>query len=80
MCMLDIPSDLQVNKLTVTLLGNKLVIIENYISIIEYDTVVIRIKGKGCNVKIIGDKLSLKYMCESEMAIKGIINSVEYTD
>lgn len=78
--MVEIPSDLQVNKLTVTLLANKFAIVENYISIVEYDTAVIRVKGKGCSVKIIGDKLSLKYMDESEIGIKGIIKSVEYTD
>ncbi|RDY29722.1 sporulation protein [Romboutsia weinsteinii] len=78
--MVDISTDLQVNQPTVTIIGNTFVSIENYLSIIVYDTVLIKIKTKIRTVKITGDKLSLKYITDGEIGIKGIIYSVEYID
>lgn len=78
--MVDISTDLQVNQPTVTVIGNTFVSIENYLSIIVYDTVLIKIKTKIRTVKITGDKLSLKYITDGEIGIKGIIYSVEYID
>lgn len=78
--MLEISTDLQVNQPTVTVIGNTFVSIENYLSIIEYDTVLIKIKTKIKTIKITGDKLLLKYITDGEIGIKGIISSVEYID
>ena len=76
--MIDISSDLQVTQPTVTIVGNKFVSIENYLSIVTYDTNLIKIKTK---VKTItGDKLLLKYITDGEIGIKGIIYGVEYID
>lgn len=78
--MLDISTDLQVNQPTVTIIGNTFVSIENYLSIITYETDLIKIKTKVKSIKISGDKLSLKYITDEEIGIKGIIYSVEYID
>lgn len=78
--MVEISTDLQVNQPTVTMVGNTFVSIENYLSIITYDTVLIKIKTRVKTFKISGDKLSLKYITDSEIGIKGIIYSVEYID
>lgn len=78
--MIDISSDLQVTQPTVTVVGNKFVSIENYLSIVTYDTNLIKIKTKVKTIKISGDKLLLKYITDAEIGIKGIIYSVEYID
>ncbi|MBO3443168.1 MULTISPECIES: YabP/YqfC family sporulation protein [Clostridia] len=78
--MVDISTDLQVNQPTVTIVGNTFVSVENYLSIITYETDLIKIKTKVKSIKISGDKLSLKYITDGEIGIKGIIYSVEYTD
>ena len=78
--MVDISTDLQVNQPTVTILGNTFVSIEYYLSIITYETDLIKIKTKIKSIKISGDKLSLKYITDGEIGIKGIIYGVEYMD
>ncbi|MEF9992005.1 MAG: YabP/YqfC family sporulation protein [Romboutsia sp.] len=78
--MVEISTDLQVNQPTVTMIGNTFVSIENYISIITYDTILIKIKTKIKTVKISGDKLSIKYIVDNEIGIRGIIYGVEYVD
>ncbi|MFH5796828.1 YabP/YqfC family sporulation protein [Clostridium perfringens] len=52
---------------------------ENYKSILEYDVNLIKIKTKLNTIKICGEKLYLKHITETEIGIKGIIYSVEYT-
>lgn len=78
--MVDISTDLQVTQPTVTIIGNTFVSIENYLSIITYETDLIKIKTKIKSIKVSGDKLSLKYITDGEIGIKGIIYSVEYID
>lgn len=77
---MDISSELQVIKPIITIFGNKLLSIENYINIIEFDTNLIRVKTRDKIIKITGDKLILKYISDGEIGIKGIIYSLEYVD
>ena len=77
---MDISSELQVIKPIITIYSNKILSIENYVNIVEFDTNLIRVKTKEKIVKITGDKLVLKYINEGEIGIKGIINSLEFTD
>ena len=77
---MDISSELQVIKPIITIYSNKFLSIENYVNIVEFDTNLIRVKTKEKIVKITGDKLVLKYLNEGEIGIKGIINSLEFTD
>ncbi|MDK2562776.1 YabP/YqfC family sporulation protein [Romboutsia sedimentorum] len=78
--MMDISTDLLVNQPTVTIIGNTFISIENYLNIITYETDLIKIKTKVKSIKISGDKLSLKYITDGEIGIKGIIYTVEYVD
>lgn len=78
--MMDIATDLLVNQPTVTIIGNTFISIENYLNIITYETDLIKIKTKVKSIKISGDKLSLKYITDGEIGIKGIIYTVEYVD
>ena len=77
---MDISSELQVIKPIITIYSNKFLSIENYVNIVEFDTNLIRVKTKEKIVKITGDKLVLKCINEGEIGIKGIINSLEFTD
>ena len=77
---MDISSELQVIKPIITIYSNKFLSIENYVNIVEFDTNLIRVKTKEKIVKITGDKLVLKYINEGDIGIKGIINSLEFTD
>lgn len=77
--MIEVPTDLQVNQPTVNVLGNTFISIENYKSILEYDINLIKIKTKLNTIKISGDELYLKYITDTEIGVKGIIYSVEYT-
>ena len=77
---MDISSELQVIKPIITIYSNKFLSIENYVNIVEFDTNLIRVKTKEKIVKITGDKLVLKYINEGEIGIKGMINSLEFTD
>ena len=77
---MDISSELQVIMPIITIYSNKFLSIENYVNIVEFDTNLIRVKTKEKIVKITGDKLVLKYINEGEIGIKGIINSLEFTD
>ena len=45
--MLEISNDLQVNQPTVTTIGNTFVSVENYLSILEYENDLIRVKTKA---------------------------------
>ena len=76
--MIEVSPDLKVTQPTVTLISNTFVKIENYLSIITYDTNLIKIKTKAKTVKITGDKLLLKYIESEEIGIKGLIYSLEY--
>ena len=77
---MDISPDLKVTQPTVTLISNTFVKVENYLSIITYDTDLIKIKTKVKTIKITGDKLLLKYIETDEIGIKGLIYSLEYVD
>ncbi|MDZ4910893.1 sporulation protein [Clostridium perfringens] len=77
---MDISPDLKVTQPTVTLVSNTFIKIENYLSIITYDTNLIKIKTKVKTIKITGDKLLLKYIETGEIGIKGLIYSLEYVD
>ncbi|WP_024620434.1 YabP/YqfC family sporulation protein [Metaclostridioides mangenotii] len=78
--MLDISADLQVNQPIVTITGSTFVSVENYLSIIEFEQNSIKIKTKIKTVKITGDKLSLKFITDTEIGIKGLIFGVELID
>ena len=78
--MLAILNDLQVKQPTLTIIGNTFVSIENYLSILEYENDLIKVKTKDKTVKILGDKLLLKYITDGEIGIKGVIYGIEYID
>lgn len=76
--ILGLPKDLLLGAMNITLTGKYDVYIENYNSIIEYSDNVIKINGKGSNVKIIGKSLIIDSYTKREMRIIGIIKEIVY--
>lgn len=74
----NIPKDVVLGVPIVTLTGNSEIVIENYRGIIEYTEMLIRIKRKGGEIKIIGKRLQVSYYKNDDMKIVGEIKSLEY--
>ena len=78
--MFEVATDLKITQPTITAVSNTFISIENYLSILSFNNDSIEIKTKGKNIRINGSKLSLKYIEDNEIGIKGIINYIEYFD
>ncbi len=76
--MLDIPEEVVFNTPLVTILGNNEVSIENYKGIIEYGDEKIRINSSIGQIKIEGEKLSLKQIATEKIIIVGCIYNIGY--
>lgn len=74
-----LPKDVLLGMPLITMTGQAEVCIENHRGIIEYTEVLIRIKTKIGQIKIIGKKLQIEYYTNDEMKITGRIASVEYS-
>ena len=44
----------------------------------EYDDSILRVKCRGCEVRILGADLELTALSMDELAVMGVISSVEY--
>ena len=74
-CMADtlgIPRESIRGLSCITLIGNEELYIENYISIIEFNDRIIRIKVRGGNLVVAGEKIRIVYYNEINMYIKGV--------
>lgn len=77
--ILSVPDEVVYNLPYITAVGNREVIIENYIGIIEYSENKMRIKTSCGTLAVTGDSLSLKNISESEIRICGSIFKWEYS-
>lgn len=71
----EIPAEMLGNTYRIICTGNNSIIIENYKSIIEYETHIIRV---SCGVSILGDKLNVLEISSDEIIINGIIKNIEF--
>ena len=74
----NMPKDVVLGAPIVTITGQLEMSVENYRGIIEYTELLIRIKTKVGQLKIIGKGLQIEYYTNDEMKVKGRIVSVEY--
>lgn len=74
----NMPKDVVLGVPIVTITGQVELCIENYRGIIEYTDVLIRIKTKIGQIKVIGKHLQIEYYTNDEMKVTGRILSVEY--
>lgn len=75
---MDIPKDVVLGKVLLTVLENTEICIENYRGIIEYTDKRIRVQTKGKQIIINGKRLWIESYSNDEMKIKGYISSIEY--
>lgn len=74
----ELLEDLHPNRSRVEILGSSRVIVENHCGIQEYEDTLLRIKCRGCEVRIVGADLELTALSLDELAVVGTIASVEY--
>ncbi len=75
---LQLPKDICMGALRVTLTGNCEAWIENYRGILEYTDCTILLQAKTCQVCFEGTGLSVDYYTNEDMKISGCISSVRY--
>lgn len=75
---LQLPKDLCLGALNIRIIGQYEAYVENYRSIIEYDTSVIKLQGKGCRVKIVGKYLKITCFSKYDMKIKGNLQEIKF--
>lgn len=75
---LQLPKDICLGALRVTLTGNSEAWIENYKGILEYTECQILLQGKNCQVCIEGSRLVIDYYTNEDMKISGCISCVRY--
>ncbi len=75
---LQLPKDICLGSLRVTMTGNKEAWIENYRGILEYTETNILLQAKTCQVCFEGTGLSVDYYTNEDMKISGCISCVKY--
>lgn len=75
---LQLPRDICLGALRITLTGNAEAWIENYRGILEYTDKMILLQAKTCRVCFEGTKLSIDYYTGEDMKISGCISNVRY--
>ncbi|NLZ80989.1 MAG: sporulation protein, partial [Clostridiales bacterium] len=65
-------------NLLLTASGQSEIYVENYRSIIEYTSSLIKLQGKNCKVSISGKALFIEYYTSDEMKIIGRIGEIKY--
>ena len=75
---LQLPKDVCMGALRVTLTGNCEVWIENYSGILEYTGERILLQAKTCQVCLEGSRLSIDYYTNEDMKISGNISTLRY--
>lgn len=75
--LLELPKEIVLNIPKITLVGNSDMMLENYKSIIEYDTAKIRVNTGIGILKITGNRLLIKELTSEDIIICGEIRGVE---
>ena len=75
---LQLPRDVCLGALRVTLTGSTEAWVENYRGLLEYSEQVILLQGKNCQVCFEGTGLTIDYYTNEDMKISGCIQNVRY--
>jgi sporulation protein YqfC len=75
---LNLPKDIVMGAVMITLTGQSEAYIENYKGILEYDVSFIKLQTKTCKVLIEGSHLFIEYFTNDEMKVTGHIRQVKY--
>ena len=77
MAAMNLPRDVFLGDILVSLIGRRTVLIENYRSILMYTDTTLKIQGKNCRLQISGKHLRIEYYTADEMRVNGVIESIE---
>ena len=75
---LNLPKDLTLGAVILTITGKHEAYVENYMSLIEYTDELIRIQTRTCKLEIHGKQLEIVYYTNEEMKITGELLEVKY--
>ena len=75
---LNLPKDLTLGAVILTITGKHEAYVENYMSLIEYTDNQIRIQTRTCKLEIHGKQLEIVYYTNEEMKITGELLEVKY--
>ena len=75
--ILEIPRELNHKISKITIISFDELLIENYKGILEYEEFYIKINTEIGTVNINGFNLTLEQITEDDVAVKGIINSID---
>lgn len=75
---LQLPRDVCLGALRVTLTGSSEAWIENYKGLLEYSEEAVLLQGKNCQVRFEGMGLTIDYYTNEDMKISGCIQAVHY--
>ncbi len=75
---LQLPRDVCMGALRVTLTGSTEAWVENYRGLLEYSEQSILLQGKTCQVRFEGTGLTIDYYTNEDMKISGCIQNVRY--
>ena len=75
---LNLPKDLTLGAVILTITGKHEAYVENYLSLSEYTECLIRLQTRTCKLEIHGVHLYIAYYTSDEMKITGEIREVKY--
>lgn len=75
---LQLPKDLLLGSVLLSVTGRNEAYIENYRGIIEYSSNRIRLQTKTCQLIILGEELYIEYYTNDEMKITGFFCEIKY--
>ncbi|MGV8145637.1 MAG: sporulation protein YqfC [Alkaliphilus sp.] len=78
--LLEFPKDIMLDTSKIVMLGNLQIFIENHKGIIEYTDKKMRVNTRFGVIEIEGEKLHLKSISADEIAIKGKIVSLIFSN
>lgn len=76
---LDISDDIFFNSPRISLLSDREIRIENYLSVLLYENDQLIVKTKDNNITIKGEHLSIDIITDEEFTIKGKLLSLEFS-
>lgn len=75
---LNVPRDVALGDMIITIIGTSEVTIENYKGIIEYTKESVIIQGKHSTLSLTGKDFLIEYFTNDDMKIEGHIECIQY--
>lgn len=76
--MLDIPDDIIMDTVRVTMVGRGELLVENHSGIIEYTSELLRVKVSDGELSVSGTGLSLAVIEKEQVRVAGTVSAVRY--